>query len=201
MWRVWWQRLIRLKITHRNFNQLESAFRHPPKTVPRGLQIPSQLASCFEYPFLSILGASWVDFWWVLGAKLGAKFTKKSIIWPLVGKMPDIAKNTKFADSSTLLIVFWFLGPPTSKQNWQKSVLEPIKNQAKKWSASWSNFWWILEPTWFDFGRVFAAKLEPSWDQMLPTPDPKTNQKKYYFLEGLWIYFGWILVPTWPPKS
>ena len=55
--------LIGLQITNRNFNQLEAAFRHPPKTVPRGLQIPSQLASCFEYPFLSILGASWVDFW------------------------------------------------------------------------------------------------------------------------------------------
>ena len=75
---------------------------NPPKSFPRGFQIPSQLASCFEYPFLSILGASWVDFWWVLGAKLGAKFTKKSIIWPLVGKLAEITKNIKFADSCTL---------------------------------------------------------------------------------------------------
>ena len=76
--------------------------QNPPKSVPRGFQIPSQLASCFEYPCLSILGASWVDFWWVLGLKLGAKFIKKSIIWPLVGKLAEITKNTKFADSSTL---------------------------------------------------------------------------------------------------
>ena len=110
--------------------------QNPPKTVPRGLQIPSQLASCFEYPFLSILGASWVDFWWVLGLKLGAQFTKKSIIWPLVGKMPEIVKNAKFADSSTLLIIFWSLGRPTSKQNSQKSAPWPIKNQPKKLSAS-----------------------------------------------------------------
>ena len=34
------------------------------------------------------------------------KLVKKSIIWHLVGKMANIAKNTKFADRSTLLIFF-----------------------------------------------------------------------------------------------
>ena len=33
-----------LKITYRNFNQLEAAFRHPPEFGPGGLQVPSQLA-------------------------------------------------------------------------------------------------------------------------------------------------------------
>ena len=105
---------------------------NPPKSFPRGFQIPSQLASCFEYPVLSILGASWVDFWWVLGAKLGAKFTKKSITWPLVGNLAETAKilkNLRFAR-------FWSLGLPTSKQNRQKGVPRPIKNQAKFRSAS-----------------------------------------------------------------
>ena len=90
--------------------------QNPPKSVPRGLQIPSQLASCFECLFLSILGSSWIDFWWVLGLKLGAKLTKKSIIWPLVGKLAEITKNTKFAND-TLWKVFWTLSRPTSKQN------------------------------------------------------------------------------------
>ena len=35
-----------------------------------------------------------------MGLKLKAKLAKKSIIWPFVGKMADIAKNTKFDDSS-----------------------------------------------------------------------------------------------------
>ena len=159
--------------------------QNPPKSVPRGLQIPSQLASCFEYPSVWILGASWVDFWWVLGLKLGAKFIKKSIIWPLVGKLAEIRKNTKIADNSTLWKVFSCLGPPTSKPNSQKNDPRPIKNQAKNWSASWSNFWWILEPTWLDFGGVWAAKLEPCWDQMPPKPDPKNNQKNHHFLGSL----------------
>ena len=33
----------------------------------------------FLIEFLLILGASWVDFWWILGAKLRAKLTKKLI--------------------------------------------------------------------------------------------------------------------------
>ena len=44
-------------------------------------------------PFLSILEAFWVDFWWVLGLKLGAKLTKKSIIRPLVGNLPELIKK------------------------------------------------------------------------------------------------------------
>ena len=52
-----------------------------------------------------------------------------------------------------------------------------------------------MEPTWVDFGKVLAAKLEPSWDQMPPKPDPKTNQKKYDFLGAFWSDFWWILAP------
>ena len=91
--------------------------QNPPKTVSRGIQIPSQLASYFRCLFVSILGTSWVDFWCDLGLKLEGKLAKKSIMWPLVGKLAEITKNTKFADSSTLLLVFWSLGSPTSKQN------------------------------------------------------------------------------------
>ena len=47
----------------------------------------------FLIEFLLILGASWVDFWWIFNAKLRAKLTKKSIIWLLVGKLAEIAKK------------------------------------------------------------------------------------------------------------
>ena len=66
-----WQRLIKLKINHCNFNQLDAAFRHPPKTVPRGVQIPSQLALYFRCLFYRsweplgwIFGGFWVPSWW-----------------------------------------------------------------------------------------------------------------------------------------
>ena len=49
----------------------------------------------FLIDFLLILGASWVDFWWIVNAKLRAKLSKKSIIWLLVGKLAEIAKKLK----------------------------------------------------------------------------------------------------------
>ena len=36
-----------------------------------------------------------MDFWWFLGAQLRAKLIKKSIIWPLVGKLAEMAKMIK----------------------------------------------------------------------------------------------------------
>ena len=49
----------------------------------------------FLIEFLLILGASWVDFWWIFSAKLKAKLSKKLIIWLLVGKLAQIAKKLK----------------------------------------------------------------------------------------------------------
>ena len=73
-----------------------------PTWGPRGLQnreksIKKGIISwtLFLIDFLLILGASWVDFWWIFNAKLRTKFTKKSIIWPLVGKLAEIAKKLK----------------------------------------------------------------------------------------------------------
>ena len=87
----------------------------------------------FLIEFLLILGASWVEFWWIFSAKLRAKLTKKSIIWPLDGKLAEVAKKLK---NLRKIMVFWSPGLPTSKQNSIKSVLTSIKIQAKIWSAS-----------------------------------------------------------------
>ena len=57
-----------------------------PTWGPRGLQNREKSMkkgiiswTLFSIDFLLILGASWVGFWWILGAKLRAKFTKKLI--------------------------------------------------------------------------------------------------------------------------
>ena len=68
----------------------------------------------FWIDYLLILGGSWVDFWWILGAKLRAKLTEKSIIWPLVGKLAESSKN---ASKKYFLNTFGSLGLPTSNQN------------------------------------------------------------------------------------
>ena len=74
----------------------------PPNLVPKSTKnrpkrVPNSKPTCiiFSMPFLSILGTSWLDFLLVLAAKLKPKLTKKSIIWPLVGKLADIAKSRR----------------------------------------------------------------------------------------------------------
>ena len=74
-----------------------------------------------------------MDFWWILNAKLRAKLTKKSIIWPLVGKLAEVAKMLQ---NYLFFNTFGSLGLPTSRQNSIKSVPRPIKIQVKIWSAS-----------------------------------------------------------------
>ena len=57
-----------------------------PSWPPKSRKIYKKKIICcmlFLIEFLLILGASWVDFWWILGAKLWAMLTKKSI---LIGK-------------------------------------------------------------------------------------------------------------------
>ena len=108
-----------------------------PTWGPKGLQneeksLKKGIICCmlFLIEFLLILGGSWVDFWWIFSAKLRAKLTKKSIIWPLVGKLAEVAKKVK---NRRKIKVSWCPGLPTSKQNSIKSVPRPIKIQAKNW--------------------------------------------------------------------
>ena len=64
---------------------------------------------------------------------------------------------------------------------------------------------WLLGPSWRQEGPKSRKPIEnttsgpspggPSWDQMPPKPDPKTNQKNYHFLEALRNDFWWILGP------
>ena len=69
-----------------------------------------------------------MDFWWILSAKLRAKFTKKWIILRLVGKFAEIAKKLK---NLKKIKVFWSPGLPTSKQNSIKSVQDRSKFKQK----------------------------------------------------------------------
>ena len=44
----------------------------------------------------------------------------------------------------------------------------------------------ILEPTCLHFGKVLGAKLEPSWHQIAPKVDPKSDQKNDHLLDRSW---------------
>ena len=55
-------------------------YQNPQESGPRGLQSPSQLASCFGCPVVLILEASWVNFVNVSVVKLNAKLIEKVIL-------------------------------------------------------------------------------------------------------------------------
>ena len=57
-------------------------------------------------------------------------------------------------------------------------------------------FWSILEPTWFDFGRVLGVKMGPRWHQIASRIDPKIDQKNYQLLDRPKIDFWSILGPN-----
>ena len=89
---------------------------------------------------------------------------------------------------------FGSLGLPTSKENWHQSVPRAMKNEAKIWSAPWSFFWWILNLTWIDFGKVLAAELDTSWYQIAPELDHASNPKNEFCLEGFGRLFNELMV-------
>ena len=75
------------------------AFNLAPKTHQKSNQEAPKIDKkgiiswmLFLIDFLLNLGTSWVDCWWILGAKLKAKWTKNWIIWPLLGKLAEVTK-------------------------------------------------------------------------------------------------------------
>ena len=73
--------------------------------------------------------ASWLDFVRVLGFKLRAKLTNKSIIWPLVDKLAEIAKILK---NRVFFNVF-------------ARIREPVRNAVLNWLSESVLNWLFLE--------------------------------------------------------
>ena len=176
-------------------NQLEAAFRHPLKTVPRGLQITGQLASCFECRFSSILGASWVDFWWVWGLKLGAKLTKKSIIWPLVGKMAEIAKIAKKTTNCSILF-----GPSASQLRIEIDK-KASPGQSKIKQKIGQHLDPIFDASWTQLGSILGRFWRPSWSQVgtkcNQNPTPQPIKKIITFWDASGSILGGFSCPSW----
>ena len=74
-----------------------------------------------------------MDFWWIFSDKLKAKFTKKSIIWLLVGKLGEIVKKLKTQHGSKigqyLALIFNGFWKPTWVQDPPKTWSKSMKNR------------------------------------------------------------------------
>ena len=55
----------------------------------------------------------------------------------------------------------------------------------------------ISGPSWLDFGKVFGAKMRPSWFQIVLNIVPKNNPKNDHLANGIKIDFSLFLGPTW----
>ena len=106
----------------------------------------------FLIDFLLILGSSWVDFWWALGAKLRAKLTRKSIIWPLVGKLAEVAKMLQ---NYCFFQYFSLPRPSNFEAKFNKKRTQTDQNSSK-------NLVSILIQVVIDFGRLLGR----SWSQV-----------------------------------
>ena len=62
------------------------------------------------------------------------------------------------------------------------------------------HFWWIWEPTWTHFGKVWGAKMEPSWYQIAPKIDLQIDWQNHPILDPSWARFWSILIPNLAPK-
>ena len=58
----------------------------------------------------------------------------------------------------------------------------------------------ILEPTWLHFGKVFGAKMGPSWDQISPKINLQMYQTNDIILARSWDQFWASLGPNLAPK-
>ena len=86
----------------------------------------------------------------------------------------------------------------------QLGTLEPSKNIENTCFLCFCDFCYCLldgfwKPTWLHFGRVWGAKLAPSWHQIAPKIDPKIYPKSDRMLHRFFVEFCSNLVPTWPP--
>ena len=110
----------------------------------------------------------------ILGLKLSAKLTKKSIMWPLVGKLAEVAKTLK-----KLFVFQGFLVPrpsnfeakltkklPQTNQKSRKNVVSILMQILIDLEANLGRFW-------EGFGGQVGRKLAPNGNK----PDPTTNQK------------------------
>ena len=105
----------------------------------------------FLIEFLLILGASWVDFWWIFNAKLRAKLIKKSIIWPFVGKLAEVAKMLQIYCKNQY---FWLSRPSNFEAKLAKKCSQSVQNSSK-------NLVSILIQFLMDFGSQLGSKFRP----------------------------------------
>ena len=142
------------------------------------------------------LGASWVEFWWFLGLKLRAKLTKRSIIWLLVGKLPEVAKMIK---KIIFFQCFWSFGLPTSKHNLQKASPDR-SNINQKFGQHLEA---IFDIFWNQLGSFSEGFRRPSWYQVGTKNNENPTPKSIKQITAVWKASRSILGrfgrPTWPP--
>ena len=129
------------------------------KTHPKAVRSRSKNQWFFALLFIWLRDRFWEQIWRVLGVKLRAMLTKIAIIWPLVGKLVEIAKIWK---NHWFLQCIWLLGllniHPKSSKNRPKVDQKSIKKWMEVGMSIFIDFLSILNKFWFDFAAQDGSK-------------------------------------------
>ena len=165
---------------------LQLASQLGPKIHPnRSKRAPNSKPTyiMFSMPFLidfgSLLSGFLVDF----GSQVEGQVDKKSIIWPLVGKLAEIATKPS-KKKPEVFQCFLIPRPSNFEAKLTKKRPQSDQRSSKNLVSILILFFYDFGTNLCRFGKLLTARLEPCWNQMASKPDPKTNQKNDCFLEG-----------------
>ena len=112
-----------------------------------------------------------MDFWWIFSAKLRAKLIKKSIIWALVGQLPEIAKKLK----KNVFQCFLVARPPNFEGNLAKDPPQTHQKSIKKLDQQRDA---IYDRFLEHLGSILEGFWKPRWLQNRRKIDQKTMLHK-----------------------
>ena len=141
------------------------------KTHPKAVRSRSKNQWFFALLFIWLRDRFWEQIWRVLGVKLRAMLTKIAIIWPLVGKLVEIAKIWK---KLWVFTVHLALGASQHPSKIKQISFQSWSKIDQKINGSWDvNFYRFF----IDFAPILARFWKPRWLQKSTKTRPKSSWK------------------------
>ena len=182
---------------------LQLDFQNQPKTDPRAIQTPSQLAPCFRSPSGSIFERICMDFWFPNRPKINQNSIKKStqhhnnqktkkLIIPRQGRwnraLGHVMLATKmYKNPHSNLQKTGLKSTPTWFDFVTKLAPNRFRNDSPNPYKKWSHFESLLEPILIDFGLQLSSQ-------------ERAQEIIFRCFFRSWAHLGAKMAPR-PPKS
>ena len=154
--------------------------KNPPKRLPKSRKIYKKrdhiLYVVFDWFFIdfgSLLGGFLVDF----QCQVEGQVDKKSIIWPVVGKLAEVAKMPQNYCKNQY---FWLSRPSNFEAKFNKKRTQTDQNSSK-------NLVSILIQFLMDFGGQLGSKILPKPGQNRWKIDERWTSKSMKIFYAFWM--------------